>query len=173
MNHPPVKKAFDYAFSIGVLHHLRDPERGFRALVSRLKPGAAMSAWVYGREGNGWIVHGVTPVREHVTSHMPHGVLDVLSGILTVPLFAATRLLYGPLKGKGLPYGEYLSYIAPFPFREQRSIVFDHLVAPVAYYLRRDEFAGWFERAHLQDVRIEHHNGNSWRGFARVPMRAA
>jgi SAM-dependent methyltransferase len=173
LNHPPLKRAFDYAFSIGVLHHLPDPERGFRTLVSRLKPGGAISAWVYGREGNGWIVHGVTPIREHVTSRMPHGVLDVLSGLITVPLFAATRLVYGPLKGKGLPYGEYLSYIAPFPFREQRSIVFDHLVAPVAFYVTRDEFAGWFERAQLLDVRIEHHNGNSWRGFGRVPMRAA
>jgi uncharacterized protein YbaR (Trm112 family) len=173
LNQPPVKAVFDYAFSVGVLHHLPDPERGFRALVSRVRSGGHISAWVYGREGNGWIVHGVTPIREHVTSRMPHGVLDVLSGVLTVPLFAATRLLYGPLKGKGLPYGAYLSYIAPFPFREQRSIVFDHLVTPVAFYIRREEFAGWFARAGLQEVTIEHHNGNSWRGFARVPMRAA
>ena len=172
LNQPPVKPVFDYAFSIGVLHHLPDPERGFQALVSRLKQGGAISAWVYGREGNGWIVHGVTPLREHVTSHMPHGVLDVLSGLITVPLFAATRLLYGPLKGRGLPYGEYLAYIAPFPFREQRSIVFDHLVAPVAFYIRREEFEGWFQRAGLSAVRIEHHNGNSWRGFARMPERA-
>jgi SAM-dependent methyltransferase len=50
MNRPPAKRAFDYAFSIGVLHHLPDPERGFAALVSRLKPGGAISAWVYGRE---------------------------------------------------------------------------------------------------------------------------
>ena len=173
LNNPPVKKVFDYAFSIGVLHHLPDPERGFRALVSRLKAGGAMSAWVYGREGNGWIVHGVTPIRERVTSHLPHSVLDVLSGLITVPLFAATRLLYGPLRGKGLPYGAYLSYIAPFPFREQRSIVFDHLVAPVAFYISKPEFEQWFDRAGLQDVTIEQHNGNSWRGFARVPMRAA
>lgn len=173
LNQPPVKVAFDYAFSVGVLHHLPDPERGFRALVSRVRPGGHISAWVYGREGNGWIVYGVTPVREHITSRLPHGVLDALSGLLTVPLFAATRMVYGPLKGKGLPYGEYLSYIAPFPFREQRSIVFDHLVTPIAYYIRRDEFAGWFARAGLQEVSIEHHNGNSWRGFARVPMRAA
>lgn len=173
LNNPPVRNVFDYAFSIGVLHHLPDPERGFRALVSRLKAGGAMSAWVYGREGNGWIVHGVTPVRERVTSHLPHSMLDVLSGLITVPLFAATRLLYGPLKGKGLPYGEYLAYIAPFPFREQRSIVFDHLVAPVAFYISKPEFEQWFDRAGLQDVTIEQHNGNSWRGFARVPMRAA
>lgn len=177
LNNPPVRQAFDYAFSIGVLHHLPDPERGFRALVSRLKPGGAMSAWVYGREGNGWIVHGVTPVREHVTSHMPHGLLDVLSAAITLPLWLSTKLVYGPsggmILGRKLPYGKYLAYIAPFPFREQRSIVFDHLVAPVAFYIKQDEFEGWFARAGLQDVHIEQHNGNSWRGFARVPFRAA
>ncbi|HEX6557893.1 MAG TPA: methyltransferase domain-containing protein [Longimicrobiales bacterium] len=177
LNNPPVRPHFDYAFSVGVLHHLPDPERGFRALVSRVRPGGAISAWVYGREGNGWIVHGVTPIREHVTSHLPHSVLDALSGALTVPLWLGTKLLYGPTDGKvlgrPLPYGAYLSYIAPFPFREQRSIVFDHLVTPIAFYISRPEFESWFAAAGLQNVRIEQHNGNSWRGFARVPMRAA
>jgi SAM-dependent methyltransferase len=172
LTRPPVKRVFDHAFSVGVLHHLPDPELGFHALVSRLRPGGAISAWVYGREGNGWIVHIVSPVRERVTSKMPHALLDAISALLTVPLFLATRLLYGPLRGRGLPYGPYLSYIAPFPFREQRSIVFDHLVAPVAYYLRQQEFADWFQRAGLVDVRIEHHNANSWRGFARIPGAA-
>jgi SAM-dependent methyltransferase/uncharacterized protein YbaR (Trm112 family) len=176
LNHPPVRRAFDYAFSIGVLHHTPEPERGFRALVSRLLPGGSISAWVYGREGNGWIVHLVSPVRERVTTRLPHGVLDALSGLLTVPLFLATRLVYGPTRGSALgqrlPYAPYLAYIAPFPFREQRSIVFDHLVAPIAFYIRRDELAGWFDRAGLDGVRIEHHNANSWRGFGTVPADA-
>jgi SAM-dependent methyltransferase len=173
LNAPPVKRVFDYAFSVGVLHHLPDPERGFQALVSRLHEAGSVSAWVYGREGNGWIVHFVSPLRERVTSRLPHALLEVLANALTVPLFAATRLLYGPARGRllgvRLPYGEYFSYIAPFPFREQRHIVFDHLVAPVAFYVRREELAGWFARAGLADVRIEPHNANSWRGFGSVP----
>lgn len=172
LKRPPVKPVFDYAFSIGVLHHLPVPREGFHALVSRLRPGGSISAWVYGREGNGWIVHLVSPIREHVTSRMPHALLDALSAAVTVPLFAATRLLYGPtggrLAGRALPYGDYLSYIAPFPFREQRSIVFDHLVAPVAHYIPREEFAAWFREAGLDQVRIQRHNRNSWRGFARI-----
>jgi SAM-dependent methyltransferase len=176
LKRPPAKQVFDYAFSVGVLHHLPQPEDGFHALVSRVRPGGHVSAWVYGREGNGWIVYGITPVREAVTSRLPHRIVDGIAGLLTVPLFLATRFIYGPLKGRiagvTLPYGPYLSYIAPFPFREQRSIVFDHLVPPVAHYLRRDEFGGWFARARLEGVRIEHHNGNSWRGFARVPSGA-
>lgn len=171
--HPPVRPVFDYAFSVGVLHHLPDPEAGFRALVGRIRPGGAISAWVYGREGNGWIVHLVTPVREHVTARLPPAFLEPIATAAAVPLFMATRLLYGPtggrLWGRRLPYGDYLRYIAPFPFREQRHIVFDHLVAPIAFYLRREEFAGWFDRAGLEEVCIEQHNGNSWRGFARIP----
>jgi SAM-dependent methyltransferase len=173
LNRPPVRRIFDYAFSIGVLHHLPDPERGFRAIVSRLRGGGTMSAWVYGREGNGWIVHVVSPLREHVTTRLPLRVLDWLSAGITVPLFTATRLLYRPTRntavGRLLPYAPYLGYIADFPFREQRSIVFDHLLAPIAFYLRRDEFEQWFTRAGLQDVIIEHHNANSWRGCGRVP----
>jgi SAM-dependent methyltransferase len=170
---PPVKRAFDYAFSIGVLHHTTDPEAGFRALVSKLVANGAISAWVYGRENNGWIVHIITPIRTTVTSRLPHGLLDAISAVLTVPVFLASRFVYAPFGGKlfgmKLPYGPYLSYIGPFPFREQHSIVLDHLVTPIAFYLRRDEFAAWFERAGLEGVHIEHHNANSWRGFARVP----
>lgn len=176
LNHPPVKPVVDYAFSVGVLHHLPDPERGFRALVSRLSPGGHVSAWVYGREGNGWIVHLVTPARERVTSRLPYRVLGPLAHVLTMPLWAATQLLYRPTRGtalgRALPYNGYLGYIADLGFREQRTIVHDHLIAPIAFYLRQDEFAAWFERAGLDGVRIEHHNGNSWRGFAQMPKPA-
>jgi SAM-dependent methyltransferase len=171
LNFLPVKPVIDYAFSVGVLHHLPDPERGFRSLVSKLRPGGRLSAWVYGREGNGWIVHLVSPLRKHVTSRLPHRLLSWLATILTVPLWSATRLLFGPAHRRGirLPYGKYLGYIADFPFAEQRTIVFDHLVAPVAHYLKQEEFSGWFERAGMDQVTIEHHNENSWRGYARIP----
>jgi SAM-dependent methyltransferase len=176
IHRPPVKPVFDYAFSVGVLHHLPDPERGFQALVSKLRPGGSISAWVYGREGNGWIVHIVTPLREHLFSKLPHGLLDALAAAFTVPLYLGTKLFYRPTQGTALnrvlPYAPYLTYIAGFPYRELRSIVFDHLAAPVASYWRRGEFGAWFERAGLHEVRIEHHNANSWRGFGSVPSQA-
>jgi SAM-dependent methyltransferase/uncharacterized protein YbaR (Trm112 family) len=176
IHRPPVKRVFDYAFSVGVLHHLPDPERGFQALVSKLRPGGSISAWVYGREGNGWIVHIVTPLRERLFSKLPHGLLDAFAAALAVPLYLGTKLLYRPTRGTALssvlPYAPYLTYIAAFPYREQCSIVFDHLAAPIASYVRQGEFGAWFERAGLHDVRIEQHNANSWRGFGSVPSQA-
>ena len=35
--HLPLNRAFDYAFSIGVLHHLPDPYAGFKSLASKIK----------------------------------------------------------------------------------------------------------------------------------------
>ena len=37
--HLPLARVFDYAFSIGVLHHLPDPRAGFRSLASKVRAG--------------------------------------------------------------------------------------------------------------------------------------
>ena len=43
--HLPFKPGvFDFAYSIGVLHHLPDPERGFQCLVPLVKPAARCSS---------------------------------------------------------------------------------------------------------------------------------
>jgi len=61
---PPLKKQFDYIFSIGVLHHLPDPYRGFHSLCGILKKGGAISVWVYGEENNGVIIKYLNPIRK-------------------------------------------------------------------------------------------------------------
>ena len=169
---PPVKPVFDYAFSVGVLHHLPEPRRGFRSLASKLRPGGSISAWVYGRENNGWVVHLINPIRRNVTSHLPFGVLYRLSYIPTSILYGALKLVYAPLSGSALSqrlfYGEYLSYISQFPFREIHNIVHDHLTAPIAHYITREEIVDWFSEIHADGVEISWHNRNSWRGLGRI-----
>jgi SAM-dependent methyltransferase len=168
----PLRRSFDYAFSVGVLHHLPDPRAGFVSLLEHLKPGGAISAWVYGRENNGWIIGFVNPLRERVTSKLPPRALYYLSYLPAVVLYAILKLVYLPLDRIGLSrflfYADYLSYIAGFPFREIHNIVHDHLTAPVAFYISRDEFDEWFRAAHAESVEIHWHNRNSWRGFALV-----
>lgn len=173
----PLRRIFDYAFSVGVLHHLPDPKAGFESLVSRVKPGGHASAWVYGAENNWWIVSLVNPIRKHITSRMPERLLLQLSKIPTAMMYAATKLLYGPLNrsegrrkvARHLFYNEYLRAIADFNWREQHSIVFDHLIAPTAFYLSKSEFEEWWKRIAAQDVVIGWHNENSWRGFGEIP----
>jgi hypothetical protein len=58
--------------------------------------------------------------------------------------------------------------IAPFGWREQHTIVFDHLVAPTAFYIPRAEFESWWREIGASDVTITWHNKNSWRGFGMI-----
>lgn len=174
--HLPLKPAFDYAFSVGVLHHLPDPRAGFRSLASKVKAGGHLTAWVYGAENNEWITRFVNPLRERLTSRINRQSLLHLSKLPTAALFAATKLVYGPLNrssggaalARHLFYNDYLNAISGFGWREQHTIVFDHLVAPTAFYIPREEFAEWWRDVGAEEVEISWHNKNSWRGFGRI-----
>ncbi|MBI3892419.1 MAG: methyltransferase domain-containing protein [Candidatus Wallbacteria bacterium] len=164
----PLKAAtFDYVFSIGVLHHLPAPEQGFRIALSMVRPGGSISIWVYGRENNGWIIYGVNPIRS-LTSKLPLELLYWLSVPLALLLHSILQLIYQPLDdlapslAKHLFYRDYLLYISQFNFNEIHHIIVDHLTAPVAYYLRREEVEAWFHRAGVQHVMMRWHNANSW-----------
>jgi len=176
INRLPLRKngngQIDFAFSIGVLHHLDDPKAGFTAITKHLKPDGSIFAWVYGRENNGWIVHGLNPVRTALTSRLPRGVLYGLSWGVTAVLHPILKLAYNPdgmlsgLRGF-LPYRDYLAWLSQYSFRHNHHVVFDHLVAPVAFYIHQDEFKQWFRDANLDVISMTWRNRNSWRGHGK------
>ncbi len=47
---------FDYINSVGVLHHLREPEAGLRALADLLAPGGLLHLFLYA-DGGRWEIH--------------------------------------------------------------------------------------------------------------------
>ncbi|MCI0660086.1 MAG: hypothetical protein L0220_03330 [Acidobacteria bacterium] len=46
------------------------------------------------------------------------------------------------------------------------NIVHNHLTAPIAFYVSREEFGRWFETEQTERSQIYWHNHNSWRGMA-------
>lgn len=172
--HLPLKRgSFDYGYSIGVLHHTPDPRRAFFKLVEMIRPGGGVSAWVYGREGNGWIIYVLNPIRL-ITSKLPLIITKFLAFILALILQTALVLFYRPANRllwlkRLLPYSSYLCSISGYSFRENFSIVFDHLLPEIAFYIREDEFRSWFADAKLLNPTITRRYNNSWRGFATKP----
>ena len=166
---------FDLVYSIGVLHHLPDPEAGFRNLVRYLRPGGTIAVWVYGYENNGFVRHVVEPLRR-LSTKMPHSLLRGLAWPLAVAFHAAAKGVYRPLNGarlgRVLPLGEYMSSVADFSFRLNYGIVFDQLSAPTAAYIRGPELERWFAEAGLEDVHVSHRHENSWRGRGRAPVES-
>lgn len=161
--HPPVADStFDAAYSIGVLHHVPEPAKGFAALAPKVKAGGWFQVWLYGREGNGWIVHLVNPMRRF-TSRLPLPWVEKLSAALAAVLHVATRTVYRlPLLGSRLPYASYCRWLRDFSFPKIHAIVFDHLLTPVAYYLRRDEVESLLAVGGWSEPRLSHCREMSW-----------
>lgn len=146
--------AFDIAFSIGVVHHLSDPDAAVARMVRAVKPGGTVLVWLYGRENNGWIVRFFNPLRRGLFSRMPLRVVHALSLPLTAILWSMLRL--------GLPSGPYYRLLRGFSFAHLQAIVFDHMVPTIARYYRREEAEALLRRAGLSDIRSTWVNQNSW-----------
>lgn len=170
----PFANPFDFAFSVGVLHHMSDPGQGFASICSHLKDNGSILVWVYGRENNGWLVSVINPIRLAITSKMPAAPLKLLSFLLAIPVFILSKYIYKPYcdcrrNAHFLPdlfYSRYMSYIARFDFSEIHHIVFDHLVAPVSNYLSQEDVRQWFINGHFDNPTLRWHNCNSWTGFS-------
>jgi SAM-dependent methyltransferase len=171
----PLARVFDYAFSVGVLHHTADPRAAFLQMASSVVPGGGVSAWVYGAENNEWVIRLLNPLRR-ITSRLPRGLLLVLAHLAAVPLTVAVKGVYGPVSRRDglawlrarLFYFDYLAHLDRFGYREHAFIVFDHAVPSIAEYIPRETFAEWFQAAGLDEVTITDRAANSWRGFGRV-----
>jgi SAM-dependent methyltransferase len=152
---------FDIAFSIGVVHHLASPEKAVQRLAEAVKPGGKVLVWLYGRENNGWVVWGVTPLRKILTSLLPLKMVDWLS-------WPATALLWLMLRC-GLNRIEYFRLIRRFSFRHLQAIVLDHLIPKIALYYRRDEAIKLLAGAGLVEIEAHWVNEMSWTVIGRKP----
>ncbi|MBU6321332.1 MAG: class I SAM-dependent methyltransferase [Patescibacteria group bacterium] len=146
---------FDIVICVGVLHHVRRPERALAGLVKALKPGGTLIVWVYSYEGNEWIPRYVTPIRERITSRLPLPLMHALSYLCSVPLWIFLKLFRGPTP--------YLRDLSQFEFWHVHSIVFDQLIPAVANYWKREEVEALARATSLSSFVIEKpRNGNGW-----------
>ena len=137
---------FDLVFSIGVIHHLKDPKAAIKNLVNALKLGGQLLLWVYSFEGNEWLVRFIDPIRRRLTSRLPVRLVYFLSYFLSVPLWLFVKTFKGPTP--------YLKQLAAFKFWHIHSIVFDQLIPEVANYWTRSQVADLMEGVGLGQVRI-------------------
>ena len=158
--------AFNFAFSIGVLHHTPDPGKSFQQLVPLVRSEGRLFVWLYALEGNELFVRWLDPLRAAVFSRLPSWLNRVTATALALPLWVLIRLVYAPLGRRAitlrLPYAEYFLYFSRLGLRTFWGTVYDKLVPPVSFYLTREEIRRWLADAGLRELSLRHRNGNSW-----------
>lgn len=150
----PQSKTFDITFSIGVIHHLGEPETALQRMRGATKDGGKVLIWVYGLENNEWIVKFFNPLRKALFSRLPINIVYHLSLYPSILLWLFLRL--------GLGRIEYLKLLRKFSFQHLRAIVFDQMLPKIAHYWSRQEVEELMMRAGLRDIKIVWVNEMSW-----------
>lgn len=172
--HPPFPPgSFDFVYSLGVLHHLPDPEKGFRALLPLLKADAFMNIYLYWNletepKWRRAALAMITQARR-VTTRMPHALLKKMSWVIAAGFQVAFVLPSRALEkisamrnlADRVPLGHYRKY----SFRVLYTDQFDRFSAPIENRYSRADVARWFERAGFEDVVIL--GGAGWRASGR------
>jgi SAM-dependent methyltransferase len=150
---------FDLVFSIGVIHHLENPQRALSNMVKAARPGGRVLIWVYGRENNRWIVFLLDPLRKALFSRLPIGAVHHLSIYPAAPLWLLLRLGFGRLT--------YFRLMRGFGFGHLRSIVFDQMLPKIAHYWPGATVERMLREQGLDDVRLVWVNEVSWCAIGR------
>jgi len=163
---------FDVVWSFGVLHHMPEPEAGFRAIVPFARPdGGIVVIWVYGYRGMAFTyrlshmrpLHRVTRTmsdRSRVTASK--AVAAVLSTLYWEPMRAARRLGLGTVVRR-LPLSDY----ADHEWMARVAGVHDRLSTPITHFHDRDELIGWLQRAGLAHAVVEDTDRRGWHASGR------
>ena len=162
--HPPIRPgSLDFAYSIGVLHHLPNPKQGFLSLTPLIRQGGAMSIWVYLR-GRGRQIAWFTRMRA-LSTRMPLWLVNVWALLLAAGQWVLWILPHRILTAVGLsrvaariPFALYAKY----PFRVLHTDWVDGLAVPLQNYYRADEIRTWFEEGGYDPIVIE----PDWNGRA-------
>lgn len=155
----------DLVVSIGVLHHIPDPQPVVEAAYRALKPGGCCVAWIYGREGNETYLRIVEPLRK-ITVRLPHAVLVGLSHLIALGLNA----YIGLCRVLPLPMRSYMrEVLAKFPRDVRRLTIYDQLNPAYAKYYTGDEARALLADGGFVDVALYHRHGYSWTVSGRRP----
>lgn len=163
--HLPFKPAsFDFIYSLGAIHHLPDPERGFQALLTCLKPGAPVFIWVYSTKRV--FINFVTESARRITRCIPHRVLKRICFVFALLDYTLFIKPYKMLRRYSLIDRIVFSRIklyAKFPFSVCYADWFDRFSAPIRHYFDEEELRAWAYRAGLKKVLITPTERYGWR----------
>ena len=154
----PAGEYLDYVFSIGVVHHIPDPDPTIAAAFEALRPEGQLVVWLYGREGNRLYLWLVEPLR-WLTKRLPSRLVVALAWMLWLPLAIyaqAARIL-------PLPMRRYTNgVVRRLSTRQLVATIYDQLKPAYAKYYTRAEAEALLTRAGFTNVVTHHRHGYSW-----------
>lgn len=158
---PFAEASVDWAYSLGVLHHLEAPERALAEIVRCVRPGGHVLVYVYyALDDRGPITRSLFRVINGVrlvTSRLPRPALRIFAALTAVAVYWPLARLAWIVERLG---HERASRSIPLAFYRSRSIAvmmndsLDRFGTRLERRFRRDEVQDLMRRAGLSDVAV-------------------
>jgi ubiquinone/menaquinone biosynthesis C-methylase UbiE len=156
-NIPLPPQSLDFAFSLGVLHHVPDTETAIAAIADTLKPNAPFLVYLYYAFDNrpAWyrLLWRTTDLARVVVSRLPHPLRLLVSQIIAATIYWPLARFARFLARRGrLPGSLPLSYYADKSFYVMRTDAYDRFCTRLEKRFRRSEVERMLTRAGFKDV---------------------
>jgi SAM-dependent methyltransferase len=175
LHNPPFQsESFDFIYSLGVLHHLPDPEIAFQNLLRYLRPGGEIQIYLYWQPERksikSMLLTGVAAVR-NLTTRLPHRAVYALAYPSAIAAFVFFVWPYRVMKlvpgvrslADNMPMKQY----AVLPFRVCVNDQLDRFSAPIENRYTKTQVEGWLREAGLKKLQVIANFG--WLGTGQKP----
>ena len=151
--------SLDFAYSLGVLHHIPRTSDAMAACVRKLKPGAPFLVYLYYRFDNRprWYAT-LWAVSEHARktiSRAPHGLRYAISQIIALGIYWPLARLARLAERLGAKVDNFpLSFYRAKPFYVMRTDALDRFGTRLEQRFTRAEIREMMEKSGLHDIRF-------------------
>ena len=140
---PLERESFDFAFSIGVMHHDVDTRAVFDAVAQMVRPGGRYSVWLYRR--NRWWQEWINSGLRAITTRMPQKVLRLLCHVGAV--LGGTPIVNRTLN-------KIVNFSAHPNYENRVCDTFDWWAPDYQHHHTVEELQSWFMEAGFDDLRV-------------------
>ena len=148
----------DIIFSLGVVHHIKNPTDVFMNIKKNLKPGGKIVLWVYGYENNQIYIF-IYKLLSFFTKRLPDKVVLLIASLLNMILVPYLFLC----KYFNLPCKKYfINVFSKCGWQKRKDMIFDQLNPAYAKYYKKNEIEKELLDAGFNKLQFHHRHGYSW-----------
>jgi ubiquinone/menaquinone biosynthesis C-methylase UbiE len=156
-NIPLADGSCDFGYSIGVLHHIPDTEKGLQACVAKLKKDAPLLLYLYYRFDNRpfwfWVMWKISDILRRFVSRLPRAPRYALSQVFAVMVYFPLARASKFLEARGVNVEEIpLSQYRNSNFYVMRNDALDRFGTRTERRFTKNEMREMMERAGLKNI---------------------
>ena len=148
----------DIIFSLGVIHHIKNPTDILKNIKTNLKPKGKIVVWVYGYENN-LLYICIYKILSIFTKKLPDKALYKLASLLNIiiqPYIYLCKFINLPMKNY------WLKVFNKCGWQKRKDMIFDQLNPSYTKYYKKNEIEKELLDAGFVKLKFHHRHGYSW-----------